>query len=279
MRPSALSFFEHGAGHLGDIADARLLCAFDFDGTLAPIVTQPDHARMPLPMLQRLTELAQHVPIAVITGRSVCDISDRLGFVPDYLVGNHGLEGLPGSRPAARHHAALCERWKAALLSALETGGAGIWVEDKTYSLSVHYRLARDHAQAQAWLRRIFEQAMPEARIVGGKCVFNLLPPGGIDKGTALEALMHASGAKHALYIGDDVTDEDVFRLGRTDILTVRIGRSAESGAAYYVNHRLDLVRLVDDLLLSMRHKQVRRWHTEPGSAAEDASRQRQTIS
>lgn len=276
MKTSALSFFEHGAGHLGDIAAERLLCAFDFDGTLAPIVTQPDHARMPLPVLQRLTELAQHAPIAVITGRSIADIRPRLGFEPDYLIGNHGLEGLPGISSPATQHAALCKAWKAALQEVLRDNGAvpNIWIEDKTHSLSVHYRLTRDHCVAQAWLTAMFEQLLPEARVIGGKCVFNLLPPDAVDKGGALEALMQACGARHALYIGDDVTDEDVFRLARPDILTVRIGRSAESAARFHLNHRLDMVRLLDDLLHCMRTKQVGNWLIkESGVEADDNHR------
>jgi trehalose 6-phosphate phosphatase len=130
---------------------------------------------------------------------------------------------------------------------------ANIWIEDKTCSLSVHYRLARDQHVAEGRLRQALSHLAPAPRIIGGKCVFNILPEDALDKGRALEALMLNCGARYALYVGDDVTDEDVFRLGRPDILTVRVGRCSDSAARFYLNHRLDLVLLLDRLLRRLR--------------------------
>lgn len=274
MKPFSSSFFEHGVGHLDDMAGERMLCAFDFDGTLAPIVTQPEHARTPLPVLQRLSELERHAPIAVITGRSIADIGDRLGFAPDFLIGNHGMEGAPGMEAHAAQHAAQCRQWKSVLelmLCNSDQFDPNIWIEDKTYSLSLHYRLARDQQAAESRLRQALERLQPAPRIVGGKCVFNVLPQDALDKGRALEALMQACQARYALYVGDDVTDEDVFRLGRPDILTVRIGRCSDSAARFYLNHRLDLVQLLDRLLRRLREDGAANWLARPEAQREGA--------
>ena len=259
----SLPLFESGARCLDDIVGPGLLCAFDFDGTLAPIVTQPDKASLPLGILQRLIELSAYAPVAVITGRSLEDIRARLGFEPDFTVGNHGLEGIPGWEPRALAFERLCRDWQLQLATALGDRNAfdpNIWVEDKRYSLSVHYRLARDHTHASAQLAALFGSLIPAPRVIAGKCVFNLLPPNGADKGTALNELMTASGARSAIYVGDDVTDEEVFRLGRQDLLSVRIERTADTAAPFFLHHRLDLFHLLDELIKRLREQRATNW-------------------
>ena len=73
------------------------LVLFDIDGTLAPIVERPDEARLPDAVQDGLAELSRRYDIAVITGRSVEDARRMLSFTPRYVVGNHGIEGLPGA--------------------------------------------------------------------------------------------------------------------------------------------------------------------------------------
>src|SRR4051794_19629681 len=92
----SLSFSEYGLQRLDEIVTPGMLCGFDFDGTLAPIVTEPHRAEVPLDVLRRLVELCECTPVAVITGRSLADIRARLDFSPDFVAGNHGLEGVPG---------------------------------------------------------------------------------------------------------------------------------------------------------------------------------------
>jgi trehalose 6-phosphate phosphatase len=248
----SLPFFEHGALRVSEIVRPGMLCAFDFDGTLAPIVKEPARASIPAAVLRRLRVLTEHVSVAVITGRSVKDVSARLGFEPDYIVGNHGIEGIPEWEGRAASYRLLCEEWQRKLTDALKDQTAfdpGIWIENKIYSLSVHYRIARDRVRSEEVLCRLFAALLPDAHIVAGKCVFNLLPPDSPDKGMALSKLCQARGIQTALFVGDDVTDEDVFKLHRQDWLTVRIERSSDSAAEFYLHHRLDMVQLLDTLI------------------------------
>jgi trehalose 6-phosphate phosphatase len=260
---TTLPFAEWSAARLDEVVKPGLLCAFDFDGTLAPIVTQPEKARLPLGVMQRLVALSRHAPVAIITGRSLADIRARLGFEPDFIVGNHGLEGLPGWERRAEHCRRLCREWELNLAAALQDKSMfdpGIRIESKTYSLSVHYRLARDHAKAEKQLSEIFASRINSARIVPGKCVFNLLPQDAADKGMALESLIGTSGARSAVYVGDDVTDEDVFRLRRPDVLSVRINSVVGSAAEFFLPDRLDIVKLLDDLIDRLRAAQAGNW-------------------
>lgn len=256
MKPGALPFFEHALPRLDELAHAAVLCAFDFDGTLAPIVTDPEAACIPADALQRMRTLAELAPVAVITGRSLEDIRQRLGFKPKYVVGNHGLQGLPGEGRVDEDARGMCAAWEKTLAAALRDHAVfdpGIRVENKGYSLSVHYRRAADHRATDEKLSTLLAALEPPARIMRGKCVFNVLPPNAADKGVALDRLLAASGAAGAIFVGDDVTDEDVFRLGRSEVLSVRIGYAPDTTAAYYLEHRDDIVRLLDALIASLR--------------------------
>lgn len=255
-------FSQAGLRRLDDLVQPGMLCAFDFDGTLAPIVPKPEDAAMPSQILQRLVALSRYAPVAIVTGRAIADIAPRLGFEPDYLVGNHGLEGVPGWQGRSDAFAQQCRDWKEMLTAALQDSSrydSGIAIEDKRYSLSVHYRHARDPVKAEAQLAELLPRLQPAPRIVAGKCVFNVVPQNGADKGVALEELMRVSGARHTLYAGDDVTDEDVFRLKREDVLSVRVEHADDSAADFYLEDWPQMAMLLDALLERFRrHGQER---------------------
>lgn len=257
-----LLFSIAGKKRLDDVAQPGLLCAFDFDGTLAPLVPMPDQASLPDDIRERLVVLATHAPVAIITGRSIEDIHARIGFDPDYVVGNHGLEGVPGWEAHAAKHRSACAAWMAQLADALpgRLDDAGIMVEDKRYSLSVHYRQARDPGLAARALENLFDALSPRPHVIGGKYVFNLLADDACNKGIALDRLMRASGAQRAIYVGDDVTDEDVFRMRRPDVLSVRIERHGDSAADYYLAHPADIVQLLEELTARLRAARARNW-------------------
>lgn len=245
-------FSAAGLSRLAEVARPGMICVFDFDGTLVPITDEPMRAQLSHAVLARLMKLSSRAPVAILTGRSIADIAPRLGFAPHYLIGNHGLEGLPGWDADLERHEKCSRIWRQTLEAHLRDRAnfdPAIWIEDKCYSLSVHYRAARDPGQSANRLSTLFAQLEPAPRVVAGKCVFNLLPQGAADKGVALLRLLQESGAASAIYVGDDVTDEDVFRLDRHDLLSVRIEYLAGSAAEFYIPAYQDIVRLLDALI------------------------------
>jgi len=253
-------FTESGFQRLNEIITPGVLCVFDFDGTLAPIATQHQEARLPADILDKLLQLSMFVQVGIITGRSLDDIRKRLGFTPHFVIGNHGLEGLPGWDKCSENHEALSQTWAEEIYAALQqdaTFDPRISLENKRYSLSVHYRHVRDPARTERQLFALFERLVPRPRIMAGKCVFNLLPQDAADKGSALEQLMRETGAPSAIYVGDDITDEDVFRLQRRDILSVRIEKEASSKADFFLNDRIEIAQLLDELIARARNLQV----------------------
>jgi trehalose 6-phosphate phosphatase len=230
---------------LAQLAWSRALLAFDFDGTLAPIVTERDAARMRAPTAALFAKLCKLYPCAVISGRSRSDVSRRLGSASvKYVVGNHGLEPGAVSKRFERDVAKAAE-----LLDATFCEWAGIEVEDKRYSLAVHYRNSRNKRAARAAIHEAVAALPVAMRIVPGKLVVNVLPEQAPNKGTALLALREAEKADTALYIGDDATDEDVFELDQPGrLITIRVGASASSAASYYLRNQREVDKLLTKL-------------------------------
>lgn len=243
-------FSPEGAVALRRCVETSALLAFDFDGTLAPLVDDPADAFTPTATAGLLLRLLGHFKIAVVSGRSTQDLSPRLGFSPTFIVGNHGAEGL-GDAPPPGHLAATA--WLKARLAAHqpELDAAGVTLEDKRHSWTLHYRQAPDPARALQAIHRAIEPLDERLHAFGGKCCVNLVLAGASTKGHAVQALVARSGASGVLFMGDDVTDESVYRMSRPSWLTIHVGRTEHlTGASFYVDTQRDVAgvlrRLVD---------------------------------
>jgi trehalose 6-phosphate phosphatase len=253
------AFSPEGVACLAAVFATDPLLAFDIDGTLAPIVARPDEARLPDDVKRCLHELAERTKIAVITGRSVDDARRMLEFEPHYLIGNHGAEGIRGWKARSEGFARTVRGWHKALERCDALQEAGVTIEDKRYSLSLHYRLARDHPVAVRAIRACVETLSPPAKTIDGKAVVNLLPPDAPDKGAALRALIAQTGARNVLYVGDDDTDETVFGLHLPSVLTVRVEPNADSAAALFLRDQREVLTLMQHVARFRRDHAVPR--------------------
>jgi trehalose 6-phosphate phosphatase len=241
-------FQPQGEAVLARVMLQRPLIAFDFDGTLAPIVARPEQARVSQCVAGKLARLAERLPVAVITGRSVDDVRDRLGFQPRHVVGNHGAEFGAGA-VAAR---ALLDPVRQRLARAVDAlGAAGVNIEDKGYSLALHYRLSREPATALRLIRSTLEGLEQVCNCVAGKKVMNVVSREAPDKWDAVRLLVERSGARSAVFVGDDLNDEPVFAAAPRDWLTVRIGREHPgSRARFFLDSASEVGMLLDRMLL-----------------------------
>jgi trehalose 6-phosphate phosphatase len=231
---------------LDQLAWSNVLLAFDFDGTLAPIVANRHQAAMRTRTARLFSTVCERYPSAVISGRAKADVARRLsGAKVRYLIGNHGLE--PGTRLGTFERQVV--QAHPALETALE-GVAGIDIENKRYSLAVHYRRAREKPKAREAIRRAVAGLPVPMRVIPGKLVINVVPEAAPSKGDALVALRDRTEADIAMYVGDDVTDEDVFRLDQPGrLFTVRVGRSRTSAARYYLRQQQEIDTLLAHLV------------------------------
>ena len=223
---------------LAQFAWSRVLLAFDFDGTLAPIVTDRDEARMRVSTRKLFERVCRLYPCAVISGRSRDDVASRLGGIPvRYIMGNHGLE--PGE------HMSTFERQTALVLPTFEetlAGWPGIDIEDKRFSLAVHYRRSRRKRDARKAIYDAVAALPIPMRTIPGKLVINVLPERAPHKGDALLRLRAEERADTAIYVGDDATDEDVFEIDQPGrLMSVRVGRANSSSASFYLRSQWEI--------------------------------------
>jgi trehalose 6-phosphate phosphatase len=235
-----------GRPTLDQFARTSLLVAFDYDGTLAPIVERPSLAHPRGSTLRLLRQVARRYPCVVISGRARTDVASRLRNIPMAEVsGNHGIEPW-FARPL---YARQVRRWIATLRRSL-AGHAGVVVEDKQYSVSVHYRLAEHKVLACKAIDAVAPQ-LRGARRINGKCVVNFLPRTAHGKGEALERARRMLGCKTALYIGDDDTDEEAFGLGADGwLLGVRVGPVKKSRARFVLKDQQEIDELLRELIV-----------------------------
>jgi trehalose 6-phosphate phosphatase len=192
----------------------------DFDGTLAPIVDRPELAAMPDGTRRALDRLMamEGVTVAIVSGRGLGDVRERAAIAGIAYAGNHGMEiegaGLHRIHPEAAAARPELEAVAAIIEPALE-GIDGAFLEDKGLTLSIHYRLAPDHAEE---VREIVLEAAggrPELEVFDGKMIVEVRPRVEWHKGRAVLFLldqMHPPKGAPVLYLGDDRTDEDAFR-------------------------------------------------------------------
>ncbi len=227
------------------LAHERTLCAFDFDGTLAPIADHPDRAWMRKRTRDLLRRLASLYPCIVVSGRNRASVLKKLsGVRVAGVLGNHGAESsVPtGSRKDV-------ERWKAALELELDSI-PGTWIEDKESCLAIHYRQSPQKAEAH---RHILAAAgkLKNVRVFGGKRVVNVVREVAPHKGDALAAERDRLQCNWVLYLGDDENDEDAFAL-KGNVVPVRIGRKQRTHARYYLRTQKEIDELLE-LLVRLR--------------------------
>jgi trehalose 6-phosphate phosphatase len=222
---------------LRQFAWSNVLLAFDYDGTLAPIVQVPERAVMRKTTRSLLEHLALLYPCVVISGRAQRDALQRLhGLRLRGILGNHGVEPWDASPTLAKQ----VSGWRTLLESSL-AGLRGVRVEDKTFSIAVHYRQSTEKTKAR---RNILRAAavLRGTRVIGGEQAINILPEGAPHKGIALERERARLGCDTAIYVGDDETDEDVFRLDKPgQLLSVRVGRRRSSMAKYFIDGQREI--------------------------------------
>lgn len=229
---------------LARFAASNVLIAFDYDGTLSAIAATPERARMRPTTRRLLRAVAQRYPCVIISGRRRADVVRRIENIPLWhIAGNHGLEPW-GEKDV---YASRVRAWTGPLKDRL-AAYEGIVLEDKTYSLTVHYRQAQHRGRA---IRAIADavNGLKGARIVGGHLAVNIVPRGAPHKGIALERVRHLLVCDRVIYVGDDETDEDAFRAERPGrLLAVRIGVKRGSRARHWLRSQADM----DDFLKAL---------------------------
>ena len=238
MFPSALEHLQEVAGRSG-----RAAVFLDYDGTLTPIVSQPEDAWLSDSMRLTLRELAARGPVAILSGRDLDDVRRRVNIDSIVYAGSHGFD-IAGPRGLRRQMATeflptldLAEKELHEALDRI----SGARVERKRFSVAAHYRNVNENDLAK------MEQAVGEVatrhrklRRINGKKVYELLPAVAWDKGKAVLWLLETlglesrSGGIRPIYVGDDRTDEDAFRALEQRGIGILVSEQSQPTAARY---------------------------------------------
>lgn len=238
-------------------AAERLFLVTDFDGTVAEIRERPDAATIRPDARAALSDLADrsNVDVAVVSGRALSDVTDRVGVDGLRYAGNHGLEIAADGRqfvhPDAAETADALEDACEELRDRLDDVDGAV-VEDKDVTATVHYRMVEDEAaveRVRETVRRIAGER-DALRVTEGKQILEFRPDVDWDKGRAVswlrETVHDDPGRYRPIYLGDDVTDEAAFRAVTDSGTAVLVGDgSRETAADYRVTDPEEVTRLL----------------------------------
>ena len=253
QRMSQLPDALQALGLTDGLAARRPAVFFDFDGTLSDIVNDPGAARLVPGAAEALQQLVERCPVAVLSGRDLADVIERVGLPGIWYAGSHGFEL---TAPDGAHHqndtaAATVPVLEEVAGELREQPGSipGIVVEHKRFGVAVHYRnAARDRvgevsAAVHAAGRR------HALRVTTGREVIELRPDIDWDKGKTLRWVidhLQQAGSQTLsaplvpIYVGDDITDEDAFDAVRHDGVPIVVRHSDDGDRATAALFALD---------------------------------------
>jgi trehalose 6-phosphate phosphatase len=259
-----MSELPDGLQALDAVSGQHLAVFFDFDGTLSEIVDNPDSARLTENAAVALTSLSTQCPVAILSGRDLADVRQRIGLPGIWYAGSHGFE-LIG--PDGAHHQ---NAEAAASIPVLQQAAAGladqldhipgVVVEHKRFGVAVHYRKAARERVGEVTAAVRSAGQRTGLRVTTGREVIELRPNVDWDKGKTLRwVLDYMRGAKPnpllPIYLGDDITDEDAFDAVRGDGIAVVVRHSDDGDRATAALFALDNPEQVREFTERLAHQ------------------------
>lgn len=224
-------------------ADKKPVFFLDYDGTLTPIVSRPEDAKISQNMRNTVMELCGKFTVAIVSGRAREDVQALLGIEGLIYAGSHGFDILGPDiemiNPDAKAMIPVIKSLRDEIYK--EIGDIeGVIIEYKKFSFAVHYRLADEEKHFEK-IRACCQKAVSgykKLRLMHGKKVFEILPAFDWDKGKAVRFIVKALGYNWhdaaIVYIGDDTTDADAYRVISTRGVPVHVCPEEKPSPAYF---------------------------------------------
>ncbi|KAL7255095.1 hypothetical protein ACSBR1_009291 [Camellia fascicularis] len=276
--PSALEMFEQ----ITNASKGKQIVMFlDYDGTLSPIVEDPDRAYMSDAMRTTVRKLARYFPTAIVSGRCRDKVYSFVQLAELYYAGSHGMDIKGPSKgpkdkndaqsvlfqPASEFVPMIDKVYKTLLDKTKSIPGAN--VEHNKFCLSVHYRCVDEKkwSELAQQVKSVLKE-YPKLRLTQGRKVLEIRPTIKWDKGKALEFLLESLGYANCtdvfpVYIGDDRTDEDAFKVLRDrgqgfGILVSKIPK--DTNASYCLQEPSEVMNFLQRLVKWKKMSLQRQW-------------------
>ncbi|MBA4311284.1 MAG: trehalose-phosphatase [Chlorobiaceae bacterium] len=243
----------------------RTFLLFDYDGTLVPIKKQPSLSILPVKMRSLIAQLSilPNIFVGIVTGRSLYDIRNLVRIKNILYAANHGFQihykKQTWTHADAKRVLPLLNKVDVVLAKSL-TPIKGVLLENKGVTLSVHYRNVNPERVRR--LKRVLKQIIQPydgmLKITTGKKVFEVRPCISWDKGQAILRILkmfRATDKSIIIFIGDDKTDEDAFKLLPSRAVTIRVGKNKSSNAKYFVRNTSEVRQFLENII-SLKHNQ-----------------------
>ena len=250
------------------LAQNNLFLFLDFDGTLAPIADTPQKAKIDSSIKKLLRQLSflRNCRVAIVSGRSLKDIKQKVCLPKIIYVGNHGFEIAGPQINFAKKVSLKSKKIFKRIIEAVKIHREdfpGVVIQDKKMTLSIHYRLVEKKKAKlfEKYIKKVVTFYLKKGDIIvsQGKKVYEIYPPISWDKGKAVRWLLKkASYFQHkkeikSIYIGDDETDENALKVLRKKGLAIRVGEKRFSHALYYFHDVNDVREFLERILLLKR--------------------------
>ncbi|MBW2351421.1 MAG: trehalose-phosphatase [Deltaproteobacteria bacterium] len=238
--PHALDAFEKIKERIGC---KKVVVFLDYDGTLTPIVSHPEDAFLSEDMRKTLVSLSGQCPLAIISGRGLKDVKERVGIKNIYYAGSHGFEikgpeDLKMEHEEARKLLPVFDEAEKSLKQQLADID-GAQVERKKFTIAIHYRNVKEEhvGSVEEIVDHVADHYSGLCKAEGKK-VYELRPDVDWDKGRAISWLLDAMDfvgpGIFPLYIGDDITDEDAFEALVGQGIGIVVGKNSRTTEAVF---------------------------------------------
>jgi trehalose 6-phosphate synthase/phosphatase len=226
----------------------------DYDGTLVPFTGRPQDAKPATELLLLLESLGRESELILVSGRDRHTLEQWFGRLPIHIIGEHGLF-IKERDKKWKMLKPVRKNWKKKILPIMDKYVEklpGAFIEEKEFTLVFHYRRC-DPAFAEQRVKELMNYLMTftaniDVQVLAGNKVVEVRNSG-IDKGVAsMQFINKIKNKQHfILAIGDDITDEDLFRVMPRDAFSIKVGFHP-SYAVYNVDEPTDVINLLNDL-------------------------------
>lgn len=224
------------------VKNKKVLLFLDYDGTLTPIVNKPQEAVFPNEMRKLILDLTKNSSVSVISSRERTDVEKSVNIDNVFYAGSHGMDirgpGISMSPEIANNSLPLLDKAEKEIRLKLENA-PGLFIERKKFSIAVHYRNA-DQITIDETYKTLGEiiTVFKSLKKTSGKKVFEILPDIDWNKGKAVnwisEKISKDLSNSIAIYIGDDITDEDAFNELKETGIGILVGSHKHGSSAKY---------------------------------------------